>query len=149
MIRKELLRFNQNLKDKDEVIDYLIDVISQNNLLTDNEEYKQAIYKREEEFSTAVGFNVAIPHGICESVKEAFVAVMISDTPIKWDHEEVRLIFMLGVPQVEKNVTHLKVISNISRKLVNEDFREALLNCKSIDDAFKLLNQINEGIKGE
>lgn len=149
MIRKELLCFNQNLKNKDEVIDNLINLIYENRLLSDKQEYKEAIYKREEEFSTAVGFNVAIPHGICESVKEAYVAVMISDTPVKWDHEEVRLIFMIGVPLAEKNVTHLKVISNISRKLVNEDFRQALLSCRNVDEAFDLLNQINEGIKGE
>ena len=152
MIKRELVFFKNDLKSQDECLRYMADAVNKLGLLSDEETYLQAVYKREEEFSTAVGFDVAIPHGMSDAVNEAFIAFLKTDVPILWvkgdDAKEVKLIFMIGVPETEKNGTHLKFISQISRHLIDEKFRSDLLNCKDADEAYNYLNVINDGIKG-
>ncbi len=42
-----------------DVIDELVDKLASNQLINDSEQFKKAIYKRENEISTAVGYGVA------------------------------------------------------------------------------------------
>ena len=148
MIRENLVFFNDDLKNEQEILDFLTDKIDACGLLNDRSVYLDAVYRREAEFSTAVGFKVAIPHGMSDAVNEAFIAFLKTDTPVYWGKEqkEVQLIFLIGVPEHEKNITHLKFISQISKHLIDEEFREKLLMCKNCHEAFDILNVINEGI---
>ena len=66
-----------------------------------------------------------------------------------WDEkndERVNLIFLIGTPEESGSNLHLKYLSNISRKLMYEEFREKLRLSKDSEVAFNLLNQINESI---
>ena len=85
-----------------------------------------------------------------DAVKESFIGFMKASKPILWgkDKKKVQLIFLIGVPEHEKNISHLKFISQISKHLINEDFRNKLISCKSTNEAFNYLNIINEGIRG-
>ena len=56
---------------------------------------------------------------------------------------------MIGVPESRKNVIHLKLISQISKNLMKQEFREKLLACKNNDEAFQYLEKINEDIAKE
>ena len=150
MIKEELIFFTDDNQTEDECLKFMINKAEQNHLLSDKEEYLKAVYQREEEFSTAVGFCVAIPHGMSDAVKESFIGFMKASKPILWgkDKKKVQLIFLIGVPEHEKNISHLKFISQISKHLINEDFRNKLISCKSTNEAFNYLNIINEGIRG-
>ena len=151
MIKEELVFFENDIKSQDNCLNFMADEIDKCGLLNDKQEYLDAVYKREAEFSTAVGFGVAIPHGMSDAAKEAFIAFMKTEKPIQWGKEkkEVQLIFLIGVPEHEKNITHLKFISQISKLLIDEKFRQDLLFCKTAKEAFNYLNIINEGIKGD
>lgn len=150
MIREDLIFFKNDLKFREDCLTYIINEIVKTGLITDKEEFLKAVYKREEEFSTAVGFGVAIPHGMSDAARESFIAFLKTDKAIKWGEEqkEVNLVFLIGVPEHERNITHLKYISQISKNLMHEEFRTCLLSCADVSDAYQYLNVINEGIKG-
>ncbi len=55
---------------KDQVIDRMISKLSQNGYVQDAGVFRKAIYQRENEISTAVGYGVAIPHARTRAVKD-------------------------------------------------------------------------------
>lgn len=143
LIDKETICLDIDTNQKLDAIDYLINVAYQNDKIIDKDEYKQAILAREEEFSTALGYLVAIPHGQSDTVKEPFVIFGRTKSTLIWDEHEVRLIFMIGVPMKNRDKTHMKILANISRKLLDDDFREKLLEAKDQNAVLQILNDIN------
>ena len=149
MINKELIVLDSDLLNKEDIIRFLGKKAYDLGYTTNLNQYIEAVEKREKEFSTAVGYGVSIPHGKSEAVNEAFIAFMRSKNPILWDEEDhgpVRLIFLIGVPENKKETLHLKILAQISKKLMDEEFRNNLIN-ESKDKVFKLLMEIEENIK--
>lgn len=52
----------------------MIGLIDEAGGLVDREQYKQALYDREREGSTGIGFGIAIPHGKSDAVKHPCLA---------------------------------------------------------------------------
>lgn len=151
MIKENLVFIKDEFKDYKKCLEFMVDKVDECGLLTDKKEYLNAVYERENQFPTSVGFGVAIPHGVSDSVKETFVVFLKSKKPVCWGKDKVlsELIFLIGVSKTLKNKVHLKVISQISRYLINDDFRKKLLECKDSKEAFKILNDINQDIEKE
>lgn len=151
MIKENLVFFINDLMTDKDCLEFLVDKVDECGLLTDKKEYLKAVYRREEEFSTAIGFGVAIPHGRTDAVKESFITFLKSDKPILWGENKTpsQLVFLIGVPDHEESLVHLKILAQISRHLIDENFRADLLNCKTVKEAYAYLNEINNGIKGE
>lgn len=149
MINKELIVLDSDLSNKEDIIRFLGSKAYDLGYTTNLNQYIEAVEKREKEFSTAVGYGVSIPHGKSEAVNEAFIAFMRSKNPILWDEEDhgpVRLIFLIGVPENKKETLHLKILAQISKKLMDEEFRNSMIN-ENKDKVFKLLMEIEENIK--
>lgn len=56
---------------RDAVVDEMIGALERNGAVSSASDFKQAILAREEEGSTGIGMNIAIPHGKSEAVLEA------------------------------------------------------------------------------
>lgn len=154
MIKKELVFINKEFMNKEDVLHYLIHEVKEAGLLYDEDMYLQAVLKRDEEAPTSLGFEVAIPHGRSDAVKEAFVAYMRVNKPFIWDernHEKVSSIFLLGVPKSGGDRLHLLYLSQISRHLTKQEFRDALYACNEVDEIYQMFDKINQAIieKGE
>ena len=149
LINKEMIVLDSELKNRDNIISSLAGKALELGYIDKLEDYINAVKKRESEFSTAIGYSVSIPHGKSEAVKEAFIAFLRSKESFKWDEnqeEEVRLVFLIGVPESKKETLHLKILAQISRKLMDEDFREKLLN-ENFENVYRLLDEIEKNIK--
>ncbi|WP_099159673.1 PTS fructose transporter subunit IIABC [Virgibacillus ndiopensis] len=141
----ELIETNLDGTTRDDVIDELIEKLDATNRLRSTEEFKQAILARENESTTGLGMNIAIPHGKSTAVKRPAVAFGIKRDGVDWksmDGTEAKLIFMIAVPEESAGDAHLKILQMLSRRLMDETFREALLNVTSKEDAYELLDTI-------
>ena len=58
---------------KDQIIEEMVTLLDEGGVLADKEAYKKAIYAREEQSSTGLGFDIAIPHAKTAAVKTARV----------------------------------------------------------------------------
>jgi fructose PTS system EIIA component len=143
MIEKELLVVDEAFKDKEELIYALSQKANELGKVSHVSHYMQSVLKREKECSTAIGFSVAIPHGKSESVKTPFVAFARPQPFIQWDNneEEIKLVFLIGVPKEHEGTVHLKILANISRKLIDEEFRSSLLKASSKEELYGLLTE--------
>lgn len=135
---KELISLDNQSSSKDEIIAQLVDLAYKQNKISDLDVFKEAIYHREAEFSTALGMSIAMPHGQSDTVNEPFVIFARTEKPIQWDQNQVQLIFMIGVPLANRSDTHMKIIASLSKKLLDESFRQSLLE-SGIEDALRLM----------
>ena len=132
---------------KDDVIELLSDQAIKLDLINSKKDFKEAVYKREEMASTSIGYQIAIPHGISHTVNRAFIGFVQIKDAFHWNHDEkqsVQLIFLIGVPQDNQNNIHLKFISLLSRRLLDDNFRKQLIEVEDVEDAYRALNAINE-----
>ncbi len=146
-----MIVLDSKLTNRDDIISSLAKKSVELGYVSDLEEYIEAVKKRESEFSTAIGYGVSIPHGKSKAVNNAFIAFLRSEKYFKWDEnqdEEVRLAFLLGVPEDKKETLHLKILAQISRKLMDENFREKLLT-EDKEQIYEMLNEIENNILSE
>ncbi len=92
---------------------------------------------RESSFSTGVGGGLAIPHAKSPVVTNASYAIANLATPFLWDEDDdepTTLIVMLAVPSEQAGTTHLKLLSQFSMALMDEEFRAKLATATSEQD---------------
>ena len=148
IISKELVHLNLNASSKEDALIQLSKIAATNNKINNEEAYISAVLKREEEFSTAVGFGVAIPHGKSDAVNEPFFMFARTQN-LDWnsmDGESVDLIFLIGVPTSDASSTHLKILAALSRKLMKEPFRNGLRTLETPEAVIEFLEQSDLGI---
>jgi PTS system fructose-specific IIC component len=130
---------------RDEVIDEMIGKLDREGILTSREDFRKAILDREAESTTGIGMNIAIPHGKSNSVKKPAVVFGIKQDGVDWksfDQTDAKLIFMIAVPKESVGDAHLKILQMLSRKLMDDSFREQLLAAKTKEEAYSLLETI-------
>ncbi|WP_445430213.1 fructose-specific PTS transporter subunit EIIC [Bacillus atrophaeus] len=130
---------------RDDIIDEMIQKLSRTGMLHSESSFKQAIMNREQEGTTAIGMNIAIPHGKSDAVKKPSVAFGIKRSGIDWnslDGSEAKLIFMIAVPKDSGGNQHLKLLQMLSRKLMDDSYRERLLSVHTKEEAYQLLDEI-------
>lgn len=128
-----------------DVMDELIAKFADLGKITSAEEFKKAILKRESESTTGIGMSVAIPHGKSDAVIEPSVVFGRAPKGIDWeslDGEPAKLVFMIAVPAGNKTDAHLKILQMLSRKLMDDDFRQALLEADTNVDVMALLDTV-------
>lgn len=142
LISKDSVKLNLVSKDKLNVIDELVELVDNSGNLNDSNQYKEAILAREELSTTAIGEGVAIPHAKNKSVNKACLAAGISKEGIDYeafDDSLSHLFFMIAAPD-GANDTHLEVLSRLSTILMDESFRNNLINASSVDEFLNLIN---------
>lgn len=145
LINKNLIVINLEAEDKHDAISKLISMAKSEDKITSEEEFFQCVLKREKEFSTGIGCGIAIPHGKSETVKEAIIAFAKLKKGIDWeamDSGSVDLIFLLGVPEINKENLHLKILAKLSRKLMDEDFVKILRDSCTAQEVYEALKDI-------
>jgi len=148
IIDANLVKLNLKATSKEDVLQELATIAGNYGKVINKDEYVAAVLKRENEYSTAVGFGVAIPHGKTDAVKEPFV-MFATVNNIDWnsmDGNPVDQVFMIGVPESDASSTHLKILAALSRKLMKEDFRKNLKAQASPEGVISFLKESELGI---
>lgn len=145
VISEKLIFLDEDLHKQQEILEFIAKKAFDNNYILEEEKLLTAVKKRENEISTAIGYLIAIPHGKTDTVKSPFISMVRISNKIHWteDNDEmVQLIFLIGVPEKSEGKLHLKFISQLSKNLLDDDFREGLLTKKDKKEVFEQLNSI-------
>ncbi|MBS4206193.1 fructose-specific PTS transporter subunit EIIC [Lederbergia citrea] len=146
IISIDLIDVNLQGTSRDSVIDELIGKLDRNGVLDSKDVFKQAIMNREKETTTGLGMNIAIPHGKSKAVREPAVVFGLKRDGVDWhslDGTDAKIIFMIAVPEESAGNEHLKILQMLSRKLMDDSFRNELLSVQSNEEAYKLLEKIH------
>lgn len=143
LLDKKSVTLNLSASSKMEAIDKMTDLVDNSGNLNDKQGYKNAIIAREEMSTTGIGEGVAIPHAKTKAVDKACLAAGVSKDGIDYesfDGSLSHLFFMIAAPD-GANDTHLEVLSRLSTILMDEEFRNNLINATSIEEFIALIDK--------
>lgn len=119
--------FGIDAKNKDEALTTMIAELKKHDYITDEKGFEDDVYHREEEMATYIGHGIGLPHSQSKFVTHPAVVIGRLNQPIVWSgNDQVTLIFMIAVPREARGNLHLKILANLSRMLIHDDFREKL-----------------------
>lgn len=142
LLKNEGISLDAQVKSKQEAIELLIDLQDRSGNLIDKSGYKQDIYAREKQGTTAIGEGIAVPHAKSESVKTPGLAVITVPGGVDYeapDGQPSKLIFMIAAG-VGGNV-HLEILSRLMVMLMEPDFCEKLLKAKTPGEFLEIINE--------
>ncbi len=121
----------------------LIALLSEHELIRDNENVLQAVLEREKIMTTGVGEGVAIPHCKSNHSPEFAIVMGIHKEGVDFealDNKPAKIIFLLTGPE-DKPGTHIRLLSRISRIISKAEVRDKILNCNSPTQVYQLLGR--------
>lgn len=124
LLEKKNIRLNCKPMPKEDVIRAVGQLLCDSGYV--NEEYIEAMQKRELSFPTNIGNGIALPHGVEEAkkeIKQSGIAVMVFPEGTDWGNEKVKLV--IGIAGVGEE--HLEILSIIAEKMSEPDAVEALI----------------------
>lgn len=136
------IALNVDVKSKDETIDYMVDLMEKSGKISDKVEYKKGILAREALGTTGIGEGIAIPHAQVAAVKKPGLAAMTIKDGVNYeslDGNPVYLAFMIAAPEDGGNL-HLKALAKLSTLLMNEEFRQSLIQAKNAKEFLDIIN---------
>ncbi|MFK7847491.1 MAG: PTS sugar transporter subunit IIA [Rhodothermales bacterium] len=130
-------------ENKEEVLGYLVDLLSGHASISDFDGVRAAVLNREKIMSTGVGKGLALPHAKTSSVEGIVAAFATTENPIAYDAIDdipVRMLFLMVSAERAKS-QHIKLLSRVSR-LMNEDaFRDRLLKATAPEEVLQIFQE--------
>lgn len=143
IITADTVLFNLSAQNKVDAITQLAGCLQKNQIITDCAGFVADVLARENMFSTGIGFGLAIPHAKSKCVLRPAIAVGKLNRTINYsdapgEEEAVNMLFLIAVPEKSNN-EHLGILSQLSRKFMDEEFRLRLNQAKSPDEMLRCL----------
>ena len=128
---------------KEEAINKLVDLMCATGKISDKDAYKEGILAREALTSTGIGEGIAIPHAQVAAVKAPGLAAMTVPNGVDYeslDGQPAHLFFMIAAP-ADGGSTHLQALAKLSALLMDEGFRQDLLNAKTPEEFLSMIDK--------
>ncbi|MGD1147989.1 MAG: fructose PTS transporter subunit IIA [Thermoanaerobaculaceae bacterium] len=145
LVVPDAVRLRSKSGTKSEAIKEMVDLLHLAGRLDDPDAVEDAVWQREEVYSTGVGFGVAVPHCTSSAVLATSIAVARFASPVDWgslDEQPVEMAFLIAVDASAAGDEHLKTIAGLSRKLMDDKFRASLLAARSAAEVVALLQDV-------
>ena len=149
LLTKEMVLLSIEGNGKHTVINELIDLLDRAGKLSDREQFKAAIIKREQQSSTGLSNGIAIPHAKDFTVKKAAIAFGKSMTGVDFealDGQPTHMFFMIAVPE-GANQIYLEALSRLAIMLMKEEARQKLITASTVDEILNTIDYYDEGEK--
>ena len=149
LLAEDSVRLRSSSRTKDEAIRELVGLLRAAGRIGDPDRVEDAIWQREETCSTGVGFGVAVPHCKSDGVLATSIAVATYPGGVEWrslDGSPVEMAILIAVSASDPGDTHLRTIAGLSRRLMDDDLRAALLAAASAADVVALLRGAGDGV---
>ncbi|EOI1354192.1 PTS system fructose-specific IIA component [Citrobacter amalonaticus] len=137
------IKLNMMAKSKEEAIEELADLLVHDGAVINKDVFLKDVWLREEQGSTGFENHIAIPHGKSSGVTRTALAIGRTQYQIPWetmDGSDVRCIILFAVCLVDQNATHIRLLSQVSGSLADEEIVEKLLKEDSPQKIIDLLN---------
>ncbi|HBR7306741.1 TPA: PTS sugar transporter subunit IIA [Klebsiella aerogenes] len=137
------IKLNMMAKSKEEAIEELADLLVRDGAVINKDIFLKDVWLREEQGSTGFENHIAIPHGKSSGVARTALAIGRTQHQIPWetmDGSDVRCIILFAVCLVDQNATHIRLLSQVSGSLADEEIVDKLLMEDSPQKIIDLLN---------
>ena len=142
LLKPNAIELNASVQTKDEAIDKLVSLHTQAGNLNDAEAYKQAIYTREAQGTTAIGEGIAVPHAKSDSVKTPGLSAITVANGVDYnapDGKNSDILFMIAATM--DGDLHLEILSRLMVMLMEGEFCNALRSAKTVDEFLEIIDK--------
>jgi len=137
LLESGLVIIDSDSETKEEAIRELIDSLYVAGRTDDPDRLEQVVWARESAYSTGLGHGFAIPHCRSDAITANSIAILKLSKPLDWgslDGAPVRVVILLAVREADASNSHMQVLAKLARKLMNEGFRERLMQLEGIPE---------------
>ncbi len=142
-VRPELIIPELLGQSKQQVVAELARHLARSQPSLDPESLTRVLMEREELASTAIGEDIAIPHGKLDTATRLIGCVGRSSRGVMFDSLDGRpthLFFVLVAPESSTGM-HLKALARISRVFKDADFRSRLMKAPTAGEMFRIIEE--------
>lgn len=133
VIDPECVRVGADATTKEEAIRQAVELLWIARRTDDPRGVEEAVWAREQTYSTGLGHGFAVPHCKSDAVAAPTLALLRLRSPVQWgsmDDKPVSTVLLLAVPAAETGgggaAAHMKIFATLARRLMHEAFRETL-----------------------
>jgi fructose-specific PTS system IIA-like component len=145
LLDHELILLRHDVANKEDAIRELVDALYINGRTDDPDQLEDALWSREAAYSTSMVPGFAVPHCKSDAVSAPSLAVLKLQKPVTWGTEvPVQMVILLAARESDSSNAHLQTFSRLARKLMDEDFRNRLLQAENEDALLFALNSITQ-----
>ncbi len=127
---------------KEDLLSHFANQLFEHGYISDAQKYYQEILDRETISTTYIGNAIAIPHARSPHVLQSIVGFCQLEEEIQWDQFPdscVKLVFLFVVSDHDIE-QYLSMLSQISTRLMDDAFVQALKDVGHREQVFELLN---------
>jgi phosphoenolpyruvate-protein phosphotransferase len=143
LLTPELVVVDDESENKEAAIREMVEAFYLTGRTDDPQFVEEAVWSRETISSTGLGYGFAIPHCKTDAVLADSIGILKLKQPIAWgslDDQPVQMVILLAVRESQANGRHLQILSQLARKLMDEDFRIRLL---ALQDAHAVVSHLS------
>ena len=144
VLRNDRIELHLKSDTKEDALRELTELLYKSGALTDKDAFLKDVLSRESISTTGIGNGIAIPHGKSANVLETTAAIGRSDKPIEWeslDDKPVNFIVLLAVNENDRTGVHVKLLSQMARKLASEETCKRLVDAKTAEEITAIFSE--------
>ncbi|MGF1735528.1 PTS fructose transporter subunit IIABC [Photobacterium satsumensis] len=151
LINENLMCLDLKVTTKNDVFDTLSELLLREGKINDKAQFVADLQAREDQGSTGFEDGIAIPHAKSKAVVEPAVVIGICQQGIDYGSEDglpSKLFFMIASPDGGAD-HHIEVLAELSSKLIEDGFVDALLAANTPAEALALLLEEKKPVEPE
>ena len=144
VLKNDRIELNLKSESKEGALAELTELLYKSGALTDKDGFLTDVLDREAISTTGIGNGIAIPHGKSANVLETTAAIGRSAKPLEWeslDDKPVNFIVLLAVNENDRTGVHVKLLSQMARKLASEETCRRLLEAKTAEEITAIFSE--------
>jgi PTS system fructose-specific IIC component len=144
-LTEQTVKVALDARDKETAIREMAELLARTGKVADLDELVATALRREEQGTTGLGEEIAIPHAKTDAVTAPVVGFARSAEGVEWgslDGTKARLVFMVSVPEAAAGDEHLRILALLSRKLMDPGFRERLIAAPDAGAVLEVLSEV-------
>lgn len=133
VVDQECMLIGADAATKEEAIRQAVELLWIAGRTESPRDVEEAVWAREETYSTGLGYGFAVPHCKSDTVAAPTLIVVKLANPVEWgsmDGQPVSTVLLLTVPATESQgggaAGHMKIFATLARRLMHEEFRDRL-----------------------
>lgn len=142
LIDENTFIFDKNIKTKDELFTSLSESLYQNGYLKNKHKFLKDLYKREELISTGIEDGFGIPHTKSKYIKKPLITFAKTSELQDYtalDNSKINIVFLIALPKNAQD-SHLYLLSELAKLLMDSDFRENIRRVNNPDEILNILS---------
>lgn len=144
LIDPEMVIVDSDAATKEEAIKQAVDRLYVLGRTEDSRAVEEAVWRREQTYSTGFGHGFSIPHCKTNAMRFDSLVLLKLRSPVKWnslDSQPVRVMILFAVRETNSATEHMKVFAKLARRIMEEDFRLRLENENDANALCEILHE--------